>query len=148
MVPIWDRSATTCARVMVQGWTDFNLSSARSLDRDKQCFANSLFTVNILKTDSRKWDSCSIKLINDGGNINKNANTILGCSESHIIAYYYRPQGKVIFSQASVILSTRGDVSAPVHARFTLQTDNLPWADTPLGSHPPWADTPQTDTPS
>ena len=58
--------------------------------------------------------------------------------------YCYRPQrscGKVMFSQASVILSMRGGVPG----RLT------PWADTrhtPLGRHPLWEDPPgQTCTP-
>ena len=86
-------------------------------------------------------------------------------SRSHIssvwISHIYRPQrswGKVMFSQASVILLTGG--SASVHAGIHTHP---PWADppgadtppeqTPPGSrhpwsrHPPGADTPRADTP-
>ena len=57
---------------------------------------------------------------------------------------YYRPQrscGKVMFSQASVILSTRGQ---GVRVADTLWADT-PQADTP--SRHPQADTPPADTP-
>ena len=58
---------------------------------------------------------------------------------------YYRPQrscGKVMFSQASVILSTRGQ---------GVRVADTPWADTPPGRHlqqtPPRRHLPQADTP-
>ena len=54
---------------------------------------------------------------------------------------FYRPQcicGKVMFSQASVILFTGGGECL---------TDT-PWVDTSPGRHSPWADTSQADTPS
>ena len=52
------------------------------------------------------------------------------------IYYYYRPQrswGKVVFSQASVILLTGGGVSASVHAGIP----HTPQSDTPLDQTPP-----------
>ena len=54
----------------------------------------------------------------------------------HIITYYYRPQGKVIFSQASVILSTRRGVSVPVHAGMPPGRHLSP-GQTPPGKTPP-----------
>ena len=59
--------------------------------------------------------------------------------------YYYRPQrscGKVMFSQASVILFTGGWDPPGRHPRQT----PLPGRH-PLGRHPPWVHTPWPDTP-
>ena len=61
-----------------------------------------------------------------------------------VIGNFYRPQrswGKVMFSQACVILFT-GGVSASMHAGIP-----PPWDQTPPGSRPSGADTPQADTP-
>ena len=52
--------------------------------------------------------------------------------------------GKVMFSQASVILFTRWG-SALMHAGIHPPEDT-PWADTPQADTP-WADTPRADTP-
>ena len=82
------------------------------------------------------------------------------CGSVRFKTYFYRPQrscGKVMFSQASVILFTLGCVSqhalgqtppCPVHAGIHPKAETS-WADTP-GRHPhPPSDTPnpQADTP-
>ena len=62
-----------------------------------------------------------------------------------LYAIFYCPQrscGKVMLSQASVILFRRGEVCIPACTEA-----DTPWADTPLGRHPSrqtpsWADTP------
>ena len=85
--------------------------------------------------------------------------------------YYYRPQrsyGKVMFSQASVILFTAGCLpdtprQTPPTWADTPEADtppgqtppsgqispsrHIPFADTPLGRHTPFVDTPYADTP-
>ena len=58
--------------------------------------------------------------------------------------FYYRPQGscgKLMFSQASVILSTGGCLPDTLPGRH-------PRGRHPRGRHPPWADTPHGQTPS
>ena len=76
------------------------------------------------------------------------------CPQSSLITCRKRSYGKVMFLHLSVILSTGGGLSAPMHAGIH-PPNRTPWADTPsLGRHPlpgqtppPWADTPWADTP-
>ena len=67
-------------------------------------------------------------------------------TERYSSQFYYRPQGscgKVMFSQASVILSTGGVADSPLGRHPHLQADTPPsgqtppWADNPLGRNPP-----------
>ena len=74
------------------------------------------------------------------------------CSENECFDHFYRQQrscGKVMFSQASVILFTAGGVYPSMHWGRHPQADT-PWQTLPgrhlLGRHPPWADTPWADT--
>ena len=70
---------------------------------------------------------------------------------SSIFCHFCHPQrswGKVMFSQACVILFTGGGVSASVHAGTPPQEQTPPRADpTPQSRHPPRADTPPEQTP-
>ena len=83
-----------------------------------------------------------------------------GIANSQSVTYYYRPQrswGKVMFSQACVILFTGGGVwkqTSPQEADTPLEADIPPKkqtpprsrhpreADTPPKSRPPWKQTP------